>query len=688
VQARTQSLRLERITLLLAVAATVATPAWADADDPIDEIQVTATRRPLATNRVSAAVTVVPADEINAQKLATDALASELGVFLQQTTVGQGAAIIRGLKGSEILHIVDGLRLNNAIFRNAPTQYLSLVAPGSIERMEVVRGSPTSLYGSDAVGGVIQVISRLPRFDGDALEMRRELFVAADSAELGKSARASFDIGNRELAGLASVSYQDSGNRRTGSGARVAPSGFESWSARGALHYRPADDRSWVLDLQVVRQPSTPRVDELVPGFGQTEPSSSEYFFEPNERRFVHVRHTRNDGLWNADWTIDLGWQHIDDDRRTRDLNASNRRFEENSSDLYGLSFSGAREFGDSSWVFGGEVYHDTVHSSRYERDINTGDATTLQARFPDGSSVDQRALFANVSQPVSERHSLSGGLRLSGVDIDLPATTISPAASISIDDVSADIGWLFDATDELQFVANVGYGFRAPNIFDLGTLGERPGNRFNIPNPGLSSERVLQYDLAVRKRAELWTAEFVIYQINYRDRIQSVLTGDTTAGGREIVQSRNLGRAEIHGAEAGLRWHPAGAWSGEILLNYTRGEQREDNGSYAAGDRIPPLNGRAIVRWELNEDLSARGSVTFADRQGRLSPRDIGDTRIDPAGTAGWAVANVGLSWQMDETWQFDAGVDNLLDRQYRVHGSGIDSVGRNYYLTARAGW
>ncbi len=673
--------------LLLAAAATCL-PAWAQSDEPIDEIQVTATRRPLATNRVSAAVTVVTADEISAQKLATDALASELGVFLQQTTVGQGAAIIRGLKGSEILHIVDGLRLNNAIFRNAPTQYLSLVAAGSIERIEIVRGSPTSLYGSDAVGGVIQVISRLPRFDGAAFQLRRELFVAADSAELGKSVRASVDIGNRELAGLASVAYQESGNRRTGSGERIAPSGFESWSARGALHYRPAEDRSWVLDLQVTRQPSTPRVDELVPGFGQTEPSSSEYFFEPNERQFVHIRHTRDAGLWNADWTVDLGWQHIDDDRRTRNFEADNRSFEKNSSDLYGLSFSAARDFGDSSWVYGGEVYHDTVHSSRLERDINTGDPTILQSRFPDGSGVDQRALFANVSQPVNERHSLSGGVRLSGVDIDLPETTISPAASISIDDASADIGWLFDATDTVQLVANVGYGFRAPNIFDLGTLGERPGNRFNIPNTSLTSERVLQYDLAVRKRAEVWTAEFVIYQLNYRDRIQSALTGDTTSDGREVVQSRNLGRANIRGAEAGLRWHPQGALSGEILLNYTRGEQREDDGSIVAGDRIPPLNGRMALIWEFNSDLSAKGSITFADRQGRLSPRDVGDTRINPAGTGGWAIANLGMTWRFGDVWKFDAGIDNLLDNQYRVHGSGIDSIGRNFYLTARAGW
>ena len=93
-------------------------------------------------------------------------------------------------------------------------------------------------------------------------------------------------------------------------------------------------------------------------------------------------------------------------------------------------------------------------------------------------------------------------------------------------------------------------------------------------------------------------------------------------------------------------------------------------------------------LRWELNPDLSAKGSITFADRQGRLSPRDVGDTRINPAGTGSWANANLGLSWHYDDVWKIDAGIDNLLDRQYRVHGSGIDAIGRNYYLMARAGW
>ncbi len=672
--------------LLVLLFALLPAPAAAQQDEAIDEIQVTATRRPVEATKVSSALTVVPAEEIRAQTLVTDALAGEVGVFLQQTTVGQGAAIIRGLKGSEILHVVDGLRMNNAIFRNAPTQYLALVAPGTVERMEIVRGSPTSLYGSDAVGGVIQVISRLPRFDGADNESRRELFVAADSAEQSRAVAATLEAGNRERAALLSAGYRETGDRRIGGGERVSPSGFDAWNARAAFVLHPSEQSQWLFDLQATVQPETPRIDELVPGFGQDEPSSSEFFFEPNERYFAHLRHAREDGWLGADWNVDLGWQRINDDRRSRDFGATVRRFEENASDLYGLSVTASVDAGARSWVFGGDVYHDVVGSLRYEVDLASGARSDVQARFPDGATVDQAALFAHATQAFADRHTLTGGLRVSRVAIDLPATPLSPAASVDIEDFSVDLGWLFDLTERSQLVANLGHGFRAPNIFDLGTLGERPGNRFNVPNPDLESERVTQVDLGLRRRGAAWSAEFVVYRLDYTDKIESALTGDTTADGRDVVQSVNLGRAKVYGVEAGLRWHPGGALSGELIVNLTRGEQREADGSNSNGDRIPPVNGRATLDWALDPRLTLSASLAFADAQTRLSPRDVRDSRIDPNGTPGWGAAELALRWQPDETWTVDAGIGNLLDKRYRTHGSGIEAAGRNLYVSALA--
>ena len=282
---------------LFLAAAAFAPLTTAANNNQIDEIVVTATRRAISSEQVSSGLTVLSRGHLEAQKLITDALASNVGVFLQQTTPGQGAAIIRGLKGSSILHLVDGMRLNNAIFRSAPTQYFSLVPVTAIERVEVLRGTPTSLYGNDAVGGVVQLVTRVPKFDSSETQVRGEVFTAFDTAELGKIARATLDIGTSVLASSFSAEYLRTGDRRTGSGERIGPSGYESKAARWVLSAVPTDDRSWLFEVQYLEQPETPRIDELVPGFGQSQPSSSEFFFAPNRRVFAHGKYSVKDGL-------------------------------------------------------------------------------------------------------------------------------------------------------------------------------------------------------------------------------------------------------------------------------------------------------------------------------------------------------------------------------------------------------
>ncbi len=664
----------------------MSTMAQEAAEETIEEIQVTAMRRPLAQKDVSAALTLISVEDIRGAKIITDALAAQPGVFLQQTTPGQGAAIVRGLKGSEVLHLVDGMRLNNAIFRNAPTQYLALVAPGTVDRIEVVRGAPASLYGSDAVGGVVQVLSRIPSFDEPGT--RGDAYLAYDTADLGKIIRGSFDVGNERLAGLISGEYLQTGNRRIGGGERVAPTGYESKGARIALSATPDAEQSWLFDFQYASQPATPRIDELVPGFGQTEPSSSEFLFSPNDRLFAHIKHTRADWLWSADWNFDAGWQRIDDDRITRNFQSQFRRREKNSSDLFGITASAASDTRSGSWIVGAELYHDRVRSQRSEEDIVSGQVQDLQARFPDDSSVDQAAVYANLLHTLSERHSLSGGLRFSAIAVDLSQTAFSPAASVDQDDVSADFGWVFDVNQQSQIVANLGYGFRAPNVFDLGTLGDRPGNRFNIPNPDLESERIYQFDVGFRHHDELWDLNVMLFALHYTNRITSVLTGAVTPSGRDVVQSQNVDSADIYGVEAAAHVVLSAATTADLVINYVRGEQNEADGVDVSADRIPPFNGRLSLRYIVSDALSVEPYLLFAGSQDRLSPRDIRDVRINPEGTPGWLTANVAVAWQPNDRWQIVASLENLFDKQYRVHGSGIDSTGTNLILSLHWLW
>jgi outer membrane cobalamin receptor len=165
-QGSTKAGRFFAPLLLLATAQTAGADMsledYEDMDRTMESVVVTATRKEESLLEVAEAVSVIGKDDI--KRLAPEMLAEMMrgvpGAFFQQTTPGQGIPIIRGLKGSQVLHLVDGMRLNNAFFRNAPNQYLGLVDAYATERTEIVRGSAPSLYGADAMGGVLQILTR------------------------------------------------------------------------------------------------------------------------------------------------------------------------------------------------------------------------------------------------------------------------------------------------------------------------------------------------------------------------------------------------------------------------------------------------------------------------------------------------------------------------------------------------
>ncbi len=243
------------------------------------------------------------------------------------------------------------------------------------------------------------------------------------------------------------------------------------------------------------------------------------------------------------------------------------------------------------------------------------------------------------------------------------------------------------DLDDAWQFTANVGYGFRAPNVFDLGTLGNRPGNRFNIPNPGLESEHVIHGDLGIRYRGLQSEFSLVVYTMDYGDRITSVSTGATTPDGRDITQSVNAASSDIYGVEASARIEVDLNWLVNANLAYTRGEQ-DIGGISEPADRIPPLSGYIGIEYAPDSAFGFEAWASIAGAQDRLSARDIRDTRIDPNGTPGWASLGVRGTWRPSDEWLLTLEASNILDASYRMHGSGIDATGRNLAVRVVRTW
>ncbi|NCT67335.1 MAG: TonB-dependent receptor [Rhodanobacteraceae bacterium] len=647
-------------------------------------VQVTATRRAEDSFDVATAVSVVGADEVaeRAPQTIADYLRGQPGAFVQSTTPGQAIPIVRGLKGSEVLHLVDGFRLNTAFFRNAPNQYFALVDAQNVERVEVVRGPSSTLYGSDAMGGVVHVLTPEEHFDGAQWGTRGHFRTQLASGDLSNVTRLGGAAGREGVSLAGGVTYQDVGERRPGGGPRLPYTDFRAWAADAKLLWTPAPEHELMLSAQYLKQPKTPRFDELVAGYGQTRANSAEFFFEPNDRAFAQAR-----WHWNAvnvafdTAELHLGWQAINDDRRSRDNGSTNRDLEQNRDTLRGFTGSFSKQLGAHALVYGFEAYQDRVDSRRTRVNVNSGAVSPRAPRFPDGSTMDSYALYLDDSIELAPRWQLDLGARYSRFDIALPAGATGIGVKLTPDDITGNAGLTFKASDSVHLVTNLGRGFRAPNIFDLGVFGDRPGGRFAIPNPDLKPETVVTWDVGVKLDQPGWQAEAFLWRSRYRDKITAVDIGHDEAN-RILVQNRNVTELELWGAELGARWTLDPALTLHGTLNLTRGREQYAGADYDA-DRIPPLNGRLGLEWGFAPDWRLDAWASYAARQDRLSPRDRIDPRVNPAGTAGWNTWNLRLGWDFRPDASLALRLENLGDRRYREHGSGVDEVGRNAVLT-----
>jgi outer membrane cobalamin receptor len=241
----------------------------------LEPVVVTATRGERRSFDVPSAVTIIEGEEA-ARRSATvlpDLLRGEAGVFVQQTTPGQAAPIIRGLIGSSILMLVDGMRLNTAFFRSAPNQYFALVDPYNVDRLEVVRGAGSTLYGSDAMGGVLNVITPIPRFTTDQWQLHGralEQFVSADTYWVS---RLSLQGGRIGVAMSGGFTYQDHNDLRGGGDTGVQrSSGYDVYAGNGTLSLERSN-QDLLFSFQYLQQPKTRGSTSWCPASAKLNPA-------------------------------------------------------------------------------------------------------------------------------------------------------------------------------------------------------------------------------------------------------------------------------------------------------------------------------------------------------------------------------------------------------------------------------
>ena len=404
------------------------------------------------------------------------------------------------------------------------------------------------------------------------------------------------------------------------------------------------------------------------------------FLFQPNERQFAHVSwssYSANQFYDLADYNV--SWQQIKDNRTQQDFGSIEFTQEQNESELYSIQTSFNKLFSSKNdLVYGFDFYHDTISSAR--QNINDNLVSEVNSRFPDQSTMQHIGLFADWTH-YFETQDFKFGLRYSDYEINLESATINND-KLKLDDLTWHLGWLKHLNDTNKLYSNLGRGFRPPNIFDLGQVGERSGNRFNIINTNVQPETVYTLDFGWRHFSEKWNSDITVFYSKYNDKIASVETGELTDEGQFIVQTQNLNDVKLYGLESRFSYFPNNQSEFKAVVNYTWGEERSGDDLEPA-DRIPPLNGFISYEYFINSSWSINPKITFSDTQDRLSARDIRDIRINPTGTGGFTNYNFYAKYQVAALAKIRMGVENIFDKKYREHGSGLDAAGRNYHVS-----
>ena len=619
----------------------------------------------------------------------TDALRGVGSIHMQTTTPGQGSPFLRGLTGSGLLNLVDGMRLNHAIYRSAPNPYLDLVDPNLTERIDVIRGPASVRHGSDAMGGVVLVVTRKPRFEEEEWSSQGRLVGLFASADLARGFRAELETGRSGLALRTGFTGLSTGNLEGGGDTgRQSPSDFEAWGADAALVFSLSDRQTLSADVQFMKQPDTPRYDELVAGYGQTEPSSLVFQYQPLERLFAHAKYEIDEPLRGIEvLDLDVSYQRIRDDRRTRPYPAPQNEYEfreHNTTELMGIVLSGLSEPSPAIQIhWGADIYLDWVSSTRTRREVSSNTVEPWAPRFPDGSRMDSYGIYSDLSVELFSTLTLNGGLRVSYFKTSLAQRNLGPLIEggevLENTDVTGAMGLVWSPLTDLRIVASYRRGFRAPNIFDLGTLGPRPGNRYNIPSPDLRPEKINTYDLGLAYSGERVDFQVFAFYSSYDSKIASVLTGDQVGGpnGPDVVQSANEALMRLAGVEGSIEVLLSRRFSFLAEAFYTWGEQQVEGGPVQPADRIPPFQGRVGLAYRPLSWIWIEPYLRFAAAQDRLSERDIQDPRINPDGTPGWVTLGIRSQWTWNDHLDWVLEIRNITNANYREHGSGYQAPG-----------
>jgi hemoglobin/transferrin/lactoferrin receptor protein len=681
-------------------------------------------------------VEVITAKQIDFQNFQSTAemLSNSGSLFVQKSQQGGGSPVIRGFEASRVLITVDGVRMNNLIFRAGHLQNVITVDENMLENVGVFYGPSSTLFGSDALGGAVAMTTKDAKFlDQAHNKLTGGVNTRYSSVNEEKSAALYLNYATSKFASMTFFSFNDFGDLKMGKernhngdyfGERPnyvstvggvdqlnvnsdqytqVGSAYKQYNFMQKFAYKTNSGYLHGLNLQYSTTSDINRYDRLTETAGSGL-RFAQWYYGPQDRLLAIYSLQKEKAFLNSDLKINVAYQNVKESRHNRRFGNYNLQHNEENVDMFSVSLDLDKKFTEGELFYGFESYYEILKSTAYANNINTGVVTDINTRYPNGdNNMMRNDLYISYNEKVSDKTFWNVGARAGYTTLKSTIANNAvfplPFSDISQGNFtySGTLGITHNTSKNFALKGNIATGFRAPNIDDLAKVFEsRAGSSSSlgiliVPNEDLKQEKTITGDLGIviqsdSKKIKLESTYF------YTRMYDAIVTDDFTYNGQSIVNyngfdaqvkaNQNKGKAFVTGFSTNISAYIISDLLFSANFNYTLGRVVED-GSQRPLDHIAPYFGKVGLSYTHNK-LNLEGYMLY---NGKKDIKDYSTSGEDNAqyapanGMPAWETYNFKAGFQVLKGGTLFAGVENILDTQYRVFASGINAPGRNIY-------
>jgi len=712
----------------------------------LDEIVLSASKGNEKRSRIAEQIDIVSEMDIKrlSPQTSADLLAGLPGIRVQKSQFAGGSPVIRGMEANRILLVVDGVRMNNAIYRTGHLQNSISVSPNILERTEVIFGPSSVVYGSDALGGVIHYYTKSPKISMNN-EINSSLFSRYSTANNEITGEGNLELRHKKWASFTSISYSNFGDLRMGDNRNH---GFDTWgkvyeySNNTNTYYNPnaiqnqnpniqkntnfyqadilqkfvvpfSDNTEFNLNFQYSTSSNNPRFDNLTEYSG-SKLKFAEWYYGPQKRLLISPQLKINpDKKLLESGSITLAYQNIKESRVQRKFSSLDGYYRDENVDVFSLNgdfFVPLTKDETRIFSYGAELTYNNVDSEARGKTLEVYNNTvigftdefTIQSRYPEGGSTyTSAAAYINYRQDISKKSTLNTGVRfvsthLTSKWIDTMFITL-PDMDISLNNsaVTATVGYIFKPTVDWQLNCIISSGFRSPNIDDIGKIREQNGE-VTVPNIYLKPEYAYNFETTILKyfnNKQFQAGLNVYYTLlhNYITRDYFELNGSPTIiyDGDEALTMANVNKdnAFIAGGTFSFKGNLTPNWLTDGSITYTQGEAYDTKDHLSS---IPPLFGTLGTGYQKNRFQAGikwlfNGKKTI-DKYNLVEGIDnVEQTPYNASlneyyGNPSWNIFNLNANYKLNKNFSFFVNFDNIFDIHYKEFASSISASGRNF--------